>query len=50
MFLLGWSLYHTGESSHKQKPKPKNKSPPTPDNIEIIAIPEQEELTATTKA
>jgi hypothetical protein len=50
IFLIGWSLYHIGESTHKQKPKPKNKTSATPENIELMAIPEQEELIATTKS
>jgi hypothetical protein len=42
-FLVGWSLYYIGEKGHKQKQKSINKPLKNQENIELMAIPIEEQ-------
>ena len=43
-FLVGWSLVWIGDSGHKKKQKQITKTPKKQDNLELIVIPEEEQL------
>jgi len=45
VFIVGWGLYFIGQTEHpksKQPPKPNIKKPAQPNEIELIAIPQEE--------
>jgi hypothetical protein len=43
-FLVGWSLSWIGDPGHKKKQKPINKTPKKQDTLELIVIPEEEQI------
>jgi flagellar basal body-associated protein FliL len=46
-FMVGWSLYWTGNTKHKQPQAPTPKMHAKQDLVELIVIPTQEEHTIT---
>ena len=49
VFIVGWSLYWIGQSGQpkaKQPQKPINKTPAKQDEVELIMIPQEEQILA----